>query len=115
VIARGFEASSNVLSTSSSVTLQIGLTKPDEKPEFLNDWAKYGPKFLSSTDMQLVDEVTGIEKLNQHIERRLLARKAKNFTEADRIRDELAVMGIELKDSMDPKTGELVTTWEVAR
>ena len=33
----------------------------------------------------------------------------------DRIRDELAVMGIELKDAKDPKTGELVTTWEVAR
>ena len=28
---------------------------------------------------------------------------------------ELAAMGIELKDTKDPKTGELVTTWEVAR
>ena len=43
------------------------------------------------------------------------ARKAKDFKEADRIRDELASMGIELKDAKDPKTGELVTTWEVAR
>jgi cysteinyl-tRNA synthetase len=43
------------------------------------------------------------------------ARAAKNFKEADRIRDELSAMGIELKDSKDPKTGELVTTWEVAR
>jgi cysteinyl-tRNA synthetase len=43
------------------------------------------------------------------------ARKAQNFKEADRIRDELAAMGIELKDAKDPKTGELVTTWEVAR
>ena len=30
-------------------------------------------------------------------------------------RDELAKMGIALKDSKDPKTGEIVTTWEVAR
>ena len=37
------------------------------------------------------------------------ARKAKNFAEADRIRDELAAMGVVLKDSKDG------TTWEVAR
>ena len=43
------------------------------------------------------------------------ARKAKNFTEADRIRAELERMGVLLKDSKDPKTGELVTTWEVKR
>jgi cysteinyl-tRNA synthetase len=37
------------------------------------------------------------------------ARRAKDFKEADRIRDELATMGIVLKDSKDG------TTWEVAR
>jgi cysteinyl-tRNA synthetase len=46
---------------------------------------------------------------------RTAARKAKNFKEADRIRAELEAMGITLKDAKDPKTGELVTTWEVAR
>jgi cysteinyl-tRNA synthetase len=49
------------------------------------------------------------------IDARNAARAAKNFKEADRIRDELAAMGITLKDAKDPKTGELVTTWEVAR
>ncbi len=49
------------------------------------------------------------------VEARNAARKAKDFKEADRIRDELAAMGIELKDAKDPTTGELVTTWEVAR
>jgi cysteinyl-tRNA synthetase len=53
--------------------------------------------------------------VEERIEARNAARKAKNFAEADRIRDELAAMGIELKDAKDPKTGELVTTWEVAR
>jgi len=49
------------------------------------------------------------------IEARNAARAAKNFKEADRIREELEAMGITLKDAKDPKTGELVTTWEVAR
>jgi len=43
------------------------------------------------------------------IEARTAARKAKNFKESDRIRDELAAMGVVLKDS---KEG---TTWEIAR
>jgi cysteinyl-tRNA synthetase len=43
------------------------------------------------------------------------ARKSKNFTEADRIRDELAATGVVLKDAKDPATGEIVTTWELAR
>jgi len=43
------------------------------------------------------------------IEARSAARKSRNFAEADRIRDELAGMGVVLKDS---KEG---TTWEVRR
>ena len=58
----------------------------------------------------------GLEPLvNDLIAARLAARKAKNFAESDRIRDELAAMGIQLKDSKDPATGEPVTTWEVMR
>ncbi|MGH6866981.1 MAG: cysteine--tRNA ligase [Methyloceanibacter sp.] len=59
--------------------------------------------------------LTPAAEVDALIEARRAARKAKNFKEADRIRDELAAMGIELKDAKDPKTGELITTWEVAR
>ncbi len=33
----------------------------------------------------------------------------------DRIRDELAAMGIQLKDTKNKDTGEIETTWEVRR
>jgi cysteinyl-tRNA synthetase len=46
---------------------------------------------------------------------RLALLAAKNFAEADRIRDELLAQGIQLKDSKDSVTGERVTTWEVKR
>ena len=46
---------------------------------------------------------------------RLEARKRKDFAESDRIRDELAKMGIALKDTKNKETGEIETTWEVAR
>jgi cysteinyl-tRNA synthetase len=48
-------------------------------------------------------------EIKTRISARNAARKAKNFGEADRIRDELAAMGIVLKDSKDG------TTWEIAR
>jgi cysteinyl-tRNA synthetase len=54
-------------------------------------------------------------EVDRQIAARRAAREAKDFVKADRIRDELASMGVMLKDAKDPKTGELVTTWEVAR
>jgi cysteinyl-tRNA synthetase len=114
-IALTFEPSANVVSTSSSITSHINVYQPGEKPEFLNVWVKYGPEFISSSDMKLIERAIGIEELNARIERRLAARKTKAFAEADSIRDELAAKRITLKDAKDPKTGELVTTWEVAR
>jgi cysteinyl-tRNA synthetase len=49
------------------------------------------------------------------IDARNAARKARDFGKADRIRDELARMGIALKDARDPVTGETTTSWELKR
>ena len=49
------------------------------------------------------------------VDMRLEMLKAKNFAEADRIRDELLSKGIQLKDGKDKETGERVTTWEIKR
>ena len=48
-------------------------------------------------------------KVANLVEQRTAARKARNFAESDRIRDQLAAMGVVLKDSKDG------TTWEIAR
>ncbi|MCJ7994868.1 cysteine--tRNA ligase [Rhizobium cremeum] len=49
------------------------------------------------------------------VQMRLEMLKAKNFAEADKIRDDLSARGIQLKDGKDKETGERVTTWEVKR
>ncbi|MER8819318.1 cysteine--tRNA ligase [Mesorhizobium sp. M0991] len=49
------------------------------------------------------------------IAKRLALIAAKNWADADRIRDELLAQGIQLKDGKDPVTGERITTWEVKR
>jgi cysteinyl-tRNA synthetase len=48
-------------------------------------------------------------RVDDLIAARNVARKERNFKESDRIRDELAAMGVVLKDSKDG------TTWEIAR
>ena len=44
---------------------------------------------------------------------RAAARARKDFKESDRIRDELAAMGVVIKDGKDAD-GKPVTTWEIA-
>ena len=62
-------------------------------------WTAFRPASIA------VDE----SKVGGLVEARNAARKAKDFKESDRIRDELAKMGVVLKDTKDG------TTWEIAR
>jgi len=57
-------------------------------------------------------DVALVKKL---IAERNIARQEKKFKDSDRIRDELAAMGVTVKDGKDPNTGEPITTWEIAR
>jgi cysteinyl-tRNA synthetase len=63
------------------------------------EWAAFRPASIS------IDEA----RVANLIDARNTARKMKNFPESDRIRDELAKMGVVLKDTKDG------TTWEIVR
>jgi len=65
-------------------------------------------------DAAAMGKLDGVD-VDALISARIEARNAKNWAEADRIRDELVAMGVVLMDGKDPATGELVTTWEIAR
>jgi cysteinyl-tRNA synthetase len=57
-------------------------------------------------------DARAVERL---IGERLEARRRKDFKESDRLRDELAGLGVVIKDAKDPSTGEMVTTWAAKR
>jgi cysteinyl-tRNA synthetase len=63
------------------------------------EWAAFRPASVA------IDE----SEVDSLVEARNAARKAKDFKESDRIRDELAKIGVVLKDTKDG------TTWEIAR
>ena len=75
--------------------------------------------FLSQSAAQWNDrkqQASGVDA--QHVDSlisdRTAARARKDFGESDRIRDELAAMGVVLKDGKDADS-KPVTTWEISR
>ncbi|MBA4786187.1 MAG: cysteine--tRNA ligase [Rhizobiales bacterium] len=70
-----------------------------------------GPSFATQYGSE-IDFSAAVQAL---VDMRLEMLKAKNFGEADKIRDDLLAKGIQLKDGKDPATGERVTAWEVKR
>jgi cysteinyl-tRNA synthetase len=65
-------------------------------------------------EMAEIDEAVALE-IDRRVKARLELLKARDFAEADKIRDTLAAEGVQLKDGKDAATGERVTTWELKR
>ncbi len=93
---RNFESASVLKATLQFMGLYDNETKLELNPGYV----------VRSYDASVVEEL---------VEARKAARGRKDFQESDRIRDELAAMGIALKDSKNKETGEIETTWEVMR
>ncbi len=79
------------------------------------------PAFAASADLlgllpkkaEIDDAV--VTEIDAKVRQRLELLKAKNFAEADKLRDELTARGVQLKDGKDAATGERITTWEIKR
>jgi cysteinyl-tRNA synthetase len=89
--AKGHKGAASSLKTSAQV---LGLLQHSSA-----SWVAWRPASFAVSE----------EQINDYIAARNAARAAKNWKESDRIRDELAKMGVVLKDSKDG------TTWEIAR
>jgi cysteinyl-tRNA synthetase len=73
-----------------------------EKSEAIVDYGRKAGAIPSESDVRPL------------LDARAAARARKDFKESDRIRDELAKMGVVVKDGKDA-SGNPVTTWEIAR
>jgi cysteinyl-tRNA synthetase len=112
------------LNTPSVISILHGLTKSARRfNQEDTSRLKRTVQFLGIYDNEkMADYLVGYvnpnlkkEDVEALIANRLDARQRKDFKESDRIRDELAAKGIQLKDSKNPATGEIETAWEVKR
>jgi cysteinyl-tRNA synthetase len=116
VLAELFKLSSEARSTSGSphdaATALLGsllLLGFDRAVEHAKGEGAAGDIMRAVQEEKARDQGLDPQALDSKVLARNAARKAKDFKESDRIRDELAAMGVVLKDSKDG------TTWEIAR
>jgi cysteinyl-tRNA synthetase len=113
------------LNTPFATTELLRLWKSKSDPEVLAGSLKFlgidlsaGSSYVSPVRRAIEQAKAKVEDLEEKVKRsiadRTSARARKDFKESDRIRDELAAMGVVLKDGKDAD-GKPVTTWEIAR
>jgi cysteinyl-tRNA synthetase len=114
---------SDDLNTPGAIQALQGMTRAAERElhgeEYVAGRVVATLQFFGIDTSRYLQEDTVSDEAASAIEKTVSARLAfiaeKNWTEADRIRDELLAEGIQLKDGKDPATGERITTWEVKR
>ncbi len=111
------------LNTPSAISILHGLAKSAKRGDTakaadlratLEFLGLYGGETAAELSLQKFAQIDA-KQVYALIDQRLEARKNKDFKASDRIRDELTAIGVVLKDAKDPKTGDIVTTWEMKR
>jgi len=112
------------LNTPGAIAVLHGLNKEARNSIEAAEKLHRAMKFLGIWNGEQTDEIYGYghnvedgpsrHEVEPLIEARAAARTRKDFAESDRIRDQLAAMGVVLKDGKDAD-GKPVTTWEIAR
>ena len=114
-------ALSDDLNTPSAMSIIHGLAKSAHRNAETAAQLKATLQFMglygneTEADLNPGHEIRAIDKVKVEslIAERLSARKAKDFKQSDCIRDELVALGVALKDTKNPETGEIETTWSV--
>ncbi|MBX9647000.1 MAG: cysteine--tRNA ligase [Xanthobacteraceae bacterium] len=116
------EALSDDLNTAQTITALHGLRHAAasggerERGEFAASLRLLGLLSMSAAEWKgRKQQASGIDaqQVDRLLADRTAARARKDFKESDRIRDELAAMGVAIKDGKDAD-GKPVTTWEIA-
>jgi len=120
LLARWRRKAEGGISTVVHPSFHLALEDDLNTPEYVQTLGAHGippSTLLAAADLIGFDlrPKTASFDVQNYVDRRLSLIREKNWAEADRIRDELAAQGIQLKDGKDPVTGERVTTWEVKR
>ena len=102
------EALSDDLNTPKAIAELHALDRPGAQNELGETLKALG--FVGNLSSPKAETAVDEATVNGLISARLDARKAKNWAESDRIRDELAKMGIAIKDNKDG-----TTSWELKR
>ncbi|MGO3934569.1 cysteine--tRNA ligase [Rhodopseudomonas pseudopalustris] len=112
------------LNTPGVIAVMHGLNKEARNSPESAEKLHRAMKFMGIWNGERTDDIYGYgydvgdgpsrHEVEPLIEARTAARARKDFKESDRIRDELAAMGIAIKDGKD-SDGKPVTTWEIAR
>jgi cysteinyl-tRNA synthetase len=97
----------------------FGAGEPEAQGNFLDKQRLGAQNLAGALTLLGISPIASIEidenNFTDKIQSRLTFLAAKNFAEADRIRDELSAQGIQLMDYKDAETGERKTKWELKR